>query len=330
MFTRYKIMFAFAAAAFAAPLSTFGQQQKVYRIGYLANNLDPQSPSLTYKAFVDGLRELGWTEGKNIEIRPRSSDGRAYLFPKLAAELVQEKVDAIVTGSLAATQAAKAATTTIPIVFASAANPVENKLVASLARPGGNVTGLALMVQELGPKRLQLLKEILPRATRFARLYQDTGDLVSQQEIIKQDDAAARALGVTLRHIAASSSDDVKNIFSKAARDRIDALYVKADALLVRHRDYIASLALQHKIPIMTADNRFAEAGALVSYGENFAAHYRRAAFLIDKILRGSKPADLPVEQAAFFELVINLKTAMALGITIPEPILLQADRVIR
>jgi putative ABC transport system substrate-binding protein len=316
--------------ALAPPLGSFAQQQKVYRIGYLANDPDPRRPSVTFKAFVDALQEVGWTEGKNIEIRIRSSHGRDEDFPALAAELVREQVDIIVTTGSGSTRAAKAATNSIPIVFGSAANPVEQKFVASLARPGGNVTGLAILVQELGPKRLQLLKEILPQASRFARLYAANNIVVMQPAIIRENEMSARTLGVTLQQIAVKGADDIEPVFAAAARSQIEAVAVEADALLVINRARIAGLALKYRLPLMGPDGRFAEAGALASYGENFAARYRRAGFLVDKILRGAKPADLPVEQPTVFEMAVNLKTAKALGITVPEAVFLQADRVIR
>ena len=216
------------------------------------------------------------------------------------------------------------------LLFGSAANPVEQKFVASLARPGGNVTGLALLVQELGPKRLQLMKEMLPRATRFARLYGANGLKAIQPAIMTEYDSAARALGITVRHIAVAHFDGIQPAFVAAVRHRVDAIQVTADALFVVNRRLIAKLALEHRLPMMGPDGRFADAGALVSYGENFASRYRRAAFLVDKILRGAKPADIPVEQPLHLELVVNLKTAKDLDVPFPKSFLLQANRVIR
>jgi putative ABC transport system substrate-binding protein len=328
MTRRRELLIALSAGALAAPFAGFAQPQKIYRIGYLANDPDRASP--TFQAFIGAMRELGWVEGKNIEIQYRTSGGRNELFPNLAAETVRENVDVIVTTGSPSTRAAKAATDSIPIVFGSAANPVEQKFVASLARPGGNVTGLALLVQELGPKRLQLMKEMLPRATRFARLYDVSGLKAIQPAIMTEYESAARALGVTIRHISVAHFDDIQPAFVAAVRQRVDALQVTADALFVVNRDLIAKLALEHQIPMMGPDGRFADAGALVSYGENFASRYRRAAFLVDKILRGAKPAEIPVEQPLVLQLVVNLKTAKRLGVAFPESFLLQADRVIR
>lgn len=297
----------------------------MFRIGYLANDPDRSSP--TFQAFAGAMRELGWIEGTNLEIRYYSSGGRDDLFPGIAQQAVRESVDLIMTTGSGSTRAAIAATDRIPIVFGSAANPVEQKFVASLSRPGGNVTGLALLVRELGPKRMELLKEILPRARRFARLYQAKSIDAIQPSIIKADDAAARALGVALEHVAIAGVDQIEAAFAAAARGGVDALHVSAAALFVVNRAWIGRLGLAHRLPMMCADSRFAEAGALASYGENFLARYRRAAFLVDKILRGAKPADMPVEQPDIFELVLNLKTAAALGVTIPAQMRLRADR---
>lgn len=315
------------AGALTAPLLSFAQPQKVYRIGYLANDPDRKSP--TFQAFIGALRELGWSEDKSIQIQ-YASERPDKKFADLAADMVRNKVDVIVTTGSPSTRAAKAATDRIPIVFGSAANPVEQGFVASLARPGGNVTGLALLVQELGPKRLQLMKEMLPRATRFARMYEVTSLKTIQPSIMTEDESAARTLGVKLQQIAVTDFNEIQPAFAAAARDRVDAIHVTAASLFVVNRDSIAKLALEHRLPMMGPDGRFADAGGVVSYGENIASRYRRAAFLVDKILRGTKPADIPVEQPANFELVINLKTAKALGIAIPQSFLLQAERVIK
>ncbi len=306
------------------------QQKKLYRVGYLANDKDPRNLSRTFNGFVDELRKLGWTEGRNIDIRVRTSAGNDELFPQLVAETLQDNIDVIVTGGSAATRAAKLATDKIPIVFGSAANPVEQGFIQSLARPGGNVTGLALMVQEIGPKRLELLKAMLPRAKQFARLYDATSLAAIQPAIIKQDEAAARSLGVTLRQMPVANVEGIDKMFAAAARSGIDALILTAAGVFVGNRDYVAKLTLQHRIATMCPDSRFPEAGALVSYGEDFVSRYRRAAVLVDKILKGTKPADIPVEQPAVFELALNLKTATALGISIPKSFLVRVDRPIK
>lgn len=326
---RRRITVALGVGTLAAPFLSFAQQQKVYRIGYLANESDPRKSSATFKAFVAALQERGWIEGRNIEIRIRSSGGRDELFPSLAAEFVRENVDLIVTTGSGSTRAAKAATDRIPIVFGSAANPVEQNFVASLARPGGNVTGLAILVQELGPKRMQLLKEMLPRASRFARLFSSLNIVRMQPAIIEQFDSAARALGVTVQHVSITGPENIEDAFAAAVRSQADAVIVEADAVLVVNRARVTALALRHRLPMMGPDGRFAETGALASYGENFASRYRSAGFLVDRILRGAKPADLPVEISPFFEMAVNLKTAKELGLTIPESVLVQTNRVI-
>lgn len=329
MISRRIFLRALAAGALTTPLSSFAQRRTVYRIGYLANDSDPRRESPTFKALMSALKELGWVEGTNIEMRTWSSGGSIERFPQLASEIVRDKVDVIVTGGSAATRAAQAATDTIPIVFASAADPVVDGFVATLSRPGANVTGLALAVQDLGPKRLQLLKEMLPRATRFVRLYQTATIGRIQPSIISEDDAAARRLGVGLEHLPVFDMNGVKAAF-KSTRGRIDAIIVTGAGLFVATRREIAKLAIDERLPTMCADGRFAEAGALASYGEDFPSRYRRVALLVDKILRGAHPANMPVEQSSIFELVVNLKTAKAIGTAIPEQVLLQADRIIK
>jgi putative ABC transport system substrate-binding protein len=327
---RRKLLIALGAGMLAAPYAGLAQQQRVYRIGYLANQPDPRATSSSFKAFVDALREQGWIEGKNIEIRIRSARGRNEKFPELAAELVRENVDIIVTTGAASTQAAKAATDRIPIVFGSTANPVEQEFVGSLARPGGNLTGSAILVQELGPKRLQLLKELLPHVSRVGRLYPSLSLVDMQPAITLEYDNAARTLGIVLRHIKVAAAEDIEPAMATAARNRVEAVIMDADALFVVNRQRIVDLALKHRLPLMGPDGRYAEAGALVSYGENFAILYRRAGFLVDKILRGAKPADIPIERPMTFELMLNLKTADALGVAVPTPVLVRADRTFK
>jgi putative ABC transport system substrate-binding protein len=305
-------------------------QEKVYRIGYLANDPDPRKSSSTFRAFVDALKEAGWVEGQNIEIRVRTSGGRDEMFPVLAAEFVREKVDVIVTTGSGSTRAAKEATTTIPIVFGSAANPVEQNFVESLARPGGNVTGLAILVQELGPKRLELLKEMVPRAKRFARFFSRTNIVRLQPKIMAQYDAAAQTLGVSLQHISVVRPDEIESAFASAKDSDIQAVVVEADAALIVDRPKVARLALKHGLPMIGPDGRFVQAGALASYGENFVSRYRSAGFLVDKILRGARPSELPVEIPSVFEMGLNLSTAKALNLPIPESIRVQASLIVR
>jgi putative ABC transport system substrate-binding protein len=328
MVTRRRIIIGFGLAAMTSPLAAYAQQRKV--IGYLANNSEPRGVR-TFQAFVAGLHELGWIEGKNLEIRIRTSEGKDGIFPALAAQLVHENVDVIVTTGAESTRAAKEATQTIPIVFGSTANPVELGLVNSLGRPGGNVTGMAFFSLELGPKRLQLLKEILPNATRIARLYAASNAYMAPA-FARGPDTAARALNVTLEHIPVKEAADFDRALQAAADRRVQAVTVEQDAVFVRpaSRERMANLALKHHLPMMGPDRRYAESGALIAYGENFEAMYRRAADFVNRILRGAKPADIPVEQPTVLEMVVNLKTAAALRIAVPKSIQLTADRVIQ
>jgi ABC-type uncharacterized transport system substrate-binding protein len=325
---RREVLFAFGAGALAAPFAGFAQAQKIYRVAYLS--IDPDRKNPLFQAFRGAMRKLGWIEGTNVEYRFHASGGRDELFAGIAGEVVRANVDVIVTVNSGSTKAAMQASERIPIVFGSAANPVEQKFVASLARPGGNVTGLALLVQELGPKRMQLLKEMLPHARRFARLYQASSIAAIQPAIMSVDDAAARALDVTLEHIPVAAADGIESAISALARNGINAINVTAAPLFVVNRAWLAKLALEHRLPMMCPDSRFVEAGALVSYGEDQVARFGALATLVDKVLRGAKPADLPVEQPTTFELALNLKTAKAMNLSVPDSVLLQASRLIR
>ncbi len=305
-----------------------GQQRKV--IGYLANNPDPKAIP-TYRAFIQGLNQLGWIEGKNFEIRIRSSENDDSRFPALASELARQNVDVIVTTGAGSTRAAQAATKTIPVVFGSTANPVELGFVKSLAHPAGNVTGMAFFSLELGPKRLQLLKEIVPQAKRFARFY-SAGNQHMSPEVAQEPAAAARALNVVLEHVALRSSADFEPAFKSAVQKQVDAVAIEADAVFVNPADraHLARLALQHRLPMIGPDRRYATSGALITYGENFEAMYQRAAYFVHRILNGAKPSELPVEQPTVVETAVNLKTAQALGITIPETILVTAEHIVK
>jgi putative ABC transport system substrate-binding protein len=276
------------------------------------------------------MRDLGWTEGANVEPRFHASGGRDELFAGLAKEVVRANVDVIVTVNSGSTLAAMKATNRIPIVFGSTANPVEQGLISSLARPGGNVTGLAILVQELGPKRLELLQEIAPRARRFARLYQPSSIAAIQPRIIEIDNAAAGKLGVQLEHVPVPAIDDIEPTIAQLARSGIDAVHVTAAPLFVVNRAWIARLALEHRLPLMCPDSRFTEVGALASYGENQIDRFRALAVLVDKVLRGAKPSDLPVEQPTTFEFAINLRTAKAFGLPIADSVRLRASRLIQ
>jgi putative ABC transport system substrate-binding protein len=320
-------MLALGAGALAVPIASFSRGRRTVRVAYLSIDTDRDNP--LFRAFTGAMRELGWTEGANVEARFHASGGRDELFAGLAEEVVRANVDVIVTVNSGSTRAAMKATNRIPIVFGSAANPVEQRLVASLARPGGNVTGLALLVRELGPKRLELLKEIAPRARRFARLYQATSLAEIQADIIAVDNAAARKLGIELEHVSVSAIDDIEPTMHALARRGIDAVHVTGAPLFVVNRAWVARLALDHRIPLMCPDSRFTEAGALASYGENQVARFRALALMVDKVLRGASPAEMPVEQPTTFELVLNMQTASALGLTLSDAVRLRASRVV-
>jgi putative ABC transport system substrate-binding protein len=328
LMSRRRFGCALGAAALARPFAALAQNGRIYRVAYLS--IDPDRGNPLFQAFSGAMRELGWVEGKNIEYRFHASGGRDELFPNIAAEVVRAKVDLIVTVNSGSTKAAKEATNRIPIVFGSVANPVEQKFVADLARPGANVTGLALLVKELGPKRLQMLKEMVPRATRFARLYQATSIASMQAEIMKEDDAAARSLGVTLEHVPVQGIEEIEAAVSGLVKKGIDAAHVTAAAVFVVNRGWLAKLAIEHRLPLICTDARFVDAGCLASYGENQIARFRALAVHVNKVLRGAKPADLPVEQPTEFEFALNLRTAKAINLQIPESVLLQANRVVQ
>ena len=310
-----------------APLAAEGQQTgKIYRIGMLettsmalnAANLD---------AFRQGLRELGYVEGRNFMIEYRSADGRRERFPELATELVRLKVDVILTRGTPAVMAAKNATGTIPVVMAASGDPLLSGVVAGLARPGGNVTGLSAIVVEVTGKRLQLLREVVPGVSRIAVLF-DMGNPNNALQW-KETEIAAPSLGVQPQLLDVRKPGDFGGAFDAAIRQRAGAMVVGIDALTQANHRSIIDLAAKHRLPAIYASREFVDAGGLVAYGVSYPHLYHRAASFVDKILKGAKPADLPVEQPTKFELVINLKTAKALGLMIPQTILLQADHVI-
>ena len=308
------------AAPFAADAQPAAQ---VPRIGVLESN---SSSSLV--SFKQGLKERGYVEGKSIVFEYRWANGKVAEFPRLAADLVRLKVDVIFAGTTPAALAARDATNTIPIVFATVADPIGVKLVSSLPRPGGNVTGLTTNNIEVAGKRLEILKEMLGgKVSRLAMLFNpaDASNVLALQAI----EDSARKLKVTLRPFPAKGPEDFAGAFSAMASERIDAILVAAGVLTLAHARDIAELATGARLPAMYGTREFVEAGGLVSYSASFADNYRRAATYVDKILKGAKPADLPVEQPTKFELVINLKTAKALGLTIPPALLQRADRVI-
>jgi putative ABC transport system substrate-binding protein len=309
----------------AAPLAAEAQQaNRVWRIGFLSSASGPTDRS---ESFVQGLRDLGYVEGQNLIVGYRWAAGKNERLAELATELIGAGVDVIVTTGTPATLAAKQATRTLPIVFGSAALPVENGLVASLARPGGNVTGIALVVHDV--KTLDLLKETAPGISRVAYVY-DPATLPGTHELARlalyQDQA--RGLDITLEPVALRAPDETDRVFA-ALTGGTRGLLITSSSINILARDRICTLATQRRLPAIGTDRSFANAGCLMSYGENLPDLYRRAAGYVDRILKGAKPADLPVEQPTKFELVINLKTAKALGVTIPPSLLQRADQVI-
>src|SRR6266568_3382017 len=314
----------------AAPLAAEAQQAaKVARIGFLAVNLAPNSH--LREAFLQGLRDLGYVEGRNLVIESRSAEGKFERFPALAAELVALKVDVIVAPLTPAALAAKQATRTLPIVFTTAADPVTSGLVTNLARPGGNVTGLSILAPELIGKRLELLTQAVPGVNRVAVLRQPGafGER-TEKDILTAAEVAAGALGVRLHFVEARGPDDFDGAFSEITRVRADALTVLPSPMLNTERRRLVDLAAKNRLPAVYEWREYVDAGGLMAYGPNLADLYRRAATYVDKILKGGKPGDLPVEQPAKFELIINLKTAKDLGLTISQSVLARADEVIQ
>jgi len=304
------------------------QPKKVPRIGYLTG-ASPSFEAHRLEGFRQGLRDLSYIEGKNILVEYRYAEGNLDRIPGLVAELVQLKIDALVTGNFQAIRTAKQATKTIPIVMVTAVDPVATGLVDSLARPGGNITGLTRLTRELSGKRLELLKEAVSGITRVGVL----GDADEESVAIgfKEYEAAARALNITFQSLGVRGPNpDFEGTFQAAAKGRVSALITIRSAVVNRHTKRIADLAIKNRLPSMSEGSAYVEAGGLVSYSANEAESYRRAATYVDKILKGAKPADLPVEQPTKFELAINLKTAKAIGLTIPSSVLLRADKVIK
>ena len=298
------------------------QGGRVYRIGVLGTS----GSQPTWQAFLEGLRELGWAEGKNIVTERRFSEGKHERLPDLSAELVRLNVDVIVTSGTPATLAAKNATTTIPIVMAAVGDPVEAGLVGSLARPGGNITGLSLMNPAVSGKRVELLKELLPGATRLGVLGNPTNPWTAL--MVREIEVAARTLGMQLQRLEVERPTDFEAAFGAATRRRADALLVLEEPFNFVHRATIVGLAAKSRLPAAYGLREFVDAGGLMSYGASVPDLFRRAATYVDKILKGAKPQDLPVEQPTRFELAINIKAAKALGLVIPQSLLLRADRV--
>ncbi len=319
-----------AGGLLAAPLGAEAQQAgKVPRIGYLAPNL--AAGPLGREAFRQGLRDLGYVEGRNLVIEYRDADGKFERLPALAGELVALKVDIIVAPNTVGVLAAMQATRTLPIVFATAGDPVTSGLVTSLARPGGNVTGLSILAPELIGKGLEQLTQAVPGVSRVAALWEPgaVGERMDK-DMVKRAEGAARALGVRLQFVEARGPADFDRAFSDMTRARAGALTVLGSTMFGSETRRLVDLAAKTRLPAVYPWREFVDAGGLMSYGANIVDNYRRAATYVDKILKGAKPADLPVEQPTKFELVINLKTAKALGLTIPPSLLGRADEVIQ
>jgi putative ABC transport system substrate-binding protein len=323
---RRKFITLLGGAAAAWPLAARTQGVSRPRVGYLFTSEKAEGQGL-WEACRQGLRELGYREGENIILEPRWTEGHQEQLPNLVKELLGLNVAVLVTAATPASLAAKVATNTTPIVFVAVADPVGVGLVASLARPGGNVTGLSLLTSDLSGKRLELLKEIVRNISRVAILMNPNNS--SNAIFLEQTQLAAQKIGIKLDASNARYPDDVEKAFVAAASQHADALIVFDDPVLWSYRQQIISLAAAQRLPAMYGYSDFVDEGGLISYGPNRPDQYRRTAIYIDKILRGAKPADLPVEQPTKFELIVNRKTATALGLSLPSPIAVSADKII-
>ena len=324
MNNRRKLIVALVAGAFTVPRATVAQQQgKVWRIGILAQL---SGPNTNIEAFLEGLRSLGYVEGRNLSIEYRWAAGTRGRLPDMAAELVRLKPDIIVAQATGPVAAAKSATSTIPIVMTGASDPVGSSLVASLAHPGGNVTGMSIQSTDLAAKDLQLARELVPKATRVAVL---TDKSITAALFIEQIQAATKKLGITLVVQYANEAGALDSSMAAIQRARVQALIVQHTTFTDSHRQRIVELVAQHRLPAIFGSRAFVDAGGLMSYGPSLAEIFRRAAYYVDRIFKGAKPADLPVEQPTVFEMVINMKTARALGLKISNSILVQASTVI-
>ena len=324
--TRAALTVGLVLSILAAPFAAEAQQtRKVARIGVLGGQSPDISPPIL--ALSQGLRELGWVEGQNIAIEWRWAQGKNERYPDLAAELVKLKVDIIVAATTGGVQAAQKATRTIPIVMGFVSDPVALGLIANLARPGGNITGLGVPTPEMAGKRLQFLREVVPTVARIAVLSDPSQPGISVD--LRGTEAAARALGVQLQVWEARSGSELDRAFTAIARERAAGIIILPSTTLFAYRAHIAQLAAKHRLPTSGWARELTEAGCLMSYGASLSDVARRAAYFVDKILKGAKPGDLPVEQPTKFDFIINLKTAKALGLTIPPSLLARADQVI-
>jgi len=319
----------FCSMLLALPFPARAQQPaRIFRIGILL----PASASFysaRLEAFRQRLRQLGYVEGKNILIEYRYAEGKLERLPDLAAELVRLKVDVIVTSGSPALLAAKKASTTIPIVFAFASDPVGTGIVSSLARPGGNITGLSTMGPDLDGKRLELLKEAFPKVARVAFLWGGSSGTRGNLPLTEME-AVAKALGLKLLSLPVRSLDDFESVFARAKKERAQALITSANSLIANQQRQVLDFAAKNRLPAMYPESEFVEAGGLMSYAPNYTDLYRRAADFVDKILKGTKPAEIPVEQPMKFEFIISLKAAKQIGVTVEPNVLVRADKVIR
>ena len=311
-------------AAIGLPSAVRGQQAGVWRLGALETTSQAMN-SANYSILREALRDLGYVEGQNLVIEYRSADGRDERFPQLAAELVSMKVDLILTRGTPATVAARNASGTIPIVMTSTADPFA--VVGNIARPGGNVTGMASLLVDLASKRLALLAEIVPGLARVGIL--SNPDNPNYPRTRKNNETAAQSLGMQLVQLDVRTPEDIAAAFVAASRQRLDALSAATETVTQANRSLIAGLATEHRLPAVYGSREFVDAGGLIAYGVSYPDLYRRAAIFVDKIFKGAKPADLPVEQPTRFELIVNLKAARGIGLTIPETFLARADEVI-
>lgn len=325
---RRRLLRALGFWAIAMPFGSFAQQSgKVWRVGFLALRRPVSLESDQFGGFAQGMRELGYVEGKNVLIEWRFADGGSERLPVLAAQLIQFKVDVILAAGTQAISAAQKATTSIPIVMAGANDPVGSGFVASLAHPGGNITGLSLLLEDITPKQLEILLVMVPRLSRLAVLANPAN--ASYATLQGNVEAVARKAGVEVLAVQARTPGEIENAFSTMAQKTTGAVIIASDALFTQQIRQIATLADKTRLPVIGPFRQYADAGALMSYGQNFTDHFRRAATYVDKIFKGAKPADLPVEQPTKFELVVNLKTARLLGLSVPHELLLRADQVI-
>jgi putative ABC transport system substrate-binding protein len=328
MNNRRKSLVALVAGAFASPLAAIAQlQKKIYRVGFLGNSTAALEANLI-EPFREGLRGNGYIEGHNIQIEYRWAAGAYQRFPALIAELIAAKVDVIVTAGTPATLAVKKATTTLPIVMIAVGDPVGTGIVSSLRRPGGNITGLTSISPELDGKRLELLREVIPGISHIAVLWNSVSPLQVVAE--RRTFAAARALDIKVLSVGAWTEEGIESSFAEIRGARPEALLVLADRLFLHHRKRIMGFAAEHRLPGVYAYRELVEEGGLMSFGPSYADMHRRAAYYVDRILKGAKPGDLPIEQPMTFELVVNLKTAKALGLTMPPEVMVRATQVIQ